>query len=127
MSKEEAKTLDDIFKHALENQVKAWAKQGISEKEIAEKLEKIDFSKLTKQLSTQATHDMLSFYKEHMNEIDADEQAKEAEFCEHLLQKWGKCFSACFSFFSSFFLFLYLFYGIQLILLQVPTFYLVDL
>lgn len=94
MNHDNAITLDDIFKDAYENQIKSWAEQGMSNQEISDRIDKIDFSKLTKQLSTQATYDLLGFYKEHMNEIDADEQAKEAEFCEHLLQKWGKCFSA---------------------------------
>lgn len=68
--------LREIFNETMESVISEWLEEGLSEKEISEKLteEKIKDTMLA--IMDKSSEDSLSFFKEHMYEIAYTEQAK---------------------------------------------------
>ena len=87
-------TLDDIVHNALMEQVKSWAKQGLSKEDIDKKLDDFDVDKMAEAIIPKARTDYFEYYKQHMADIGKEEKKKEDEFLSHQEQKWGKCFIA---------------------------------
>lgn len=86
--------LREIFNKSMETVISDWLKEGLSEKEISEKLteEKIKGSMLA--IMDKSAEDLLSFFKEHMYEIAYTKQAKTDEFVSRQRQIWGEGFAA---------------------------------
>lgn len=78
-----------LFDESINSGIVDWLKEGLSEKEISEKLtkEKIKDSMLA--IIDKSVEDSLSFFKEHMYEIAYTEQAKTDEFVSRQRQTWG--------------------------------------
>lgn len=81
--------LREIFNETMESVISEWLEEGLSEKEISEKLteEKIKDTMLA--IMDKSSEDSLSFFKEHMYEIAYTEQAKTDEFVSRQRQTWG--------------------------------------
>lgn len=81
--------LKAIFDESMKSVISDWLKEGLSEKEISEKLteEKIRDSMLA--IMDKSAEDSLTFFKDHMYEIAYDEQARTDEFISRQKQTWG--------------------------------------
>lgn len=81
--------LKAIFDESMESVISDWLKEGLSEKEIFEKLtmDKIKDSMLA--IIENSAEDSLDFFKQHMYEIAYEEQAKTDEFISQQRLTWG--------------------------------------
>lgn len=85
MANDDLKTL---FDESIKSVVSDWLKEGLSEKEISEKLT-IDRIKDTMlAIMEKSAEDSLAFFREHMYEIAYDEQAKTEEFVSRQKRTW---------------------------------------
>ena len=82
--------LNDAFRDTLET----WKKEGLSDEEIIEKIEKIDFEDVMMSITDTVSSDYATYFRNKMYEIELDERAKAQEFSAHQEQLWGKCFAA---------------------------------
>lgn len=81
--------LRDIFDESMESVISDWLKDGLSDKEISEKLTEEKIEKTMLAIMDKSAEDSLSFFKEHMYEIAYTEQAKTDEFISRQRQTWG--------------------------------------
>ena len=81
--------LREIFNETVESVVSEWLEEGLSEKEISEKLTEEKIKNTMLAIMDKSSEDSLSFFKEHMYEIAYTEQAKTDEFVSRQRQTWG--------------------------------------
>ena len=86
--------INEIVNNAFRDTVESWKKEGLSDEEIIEKIEKINFEDVMLSIADTASSDYATFFKDKMYEIELDERAKSKEFSAHQEQLWGKCFAA---------------------------------
>lgn len=87
-------SLEGIFKEAISNVVEEWKEEGVSEEEIVEKMEKLDFQTILSDMIETSSKYTVAYFKKHMYEIALEEYANTQEFLAHQEQIWGKCFAA---------------------------------
>lgn len=81
--------LKAICDESLNSIISDWLKEGLSEKEISEKLTLDSIKEAMFAVMEKSTEDLLAFFKAHMYEITYDEQAKTDEFVSRQRQTWG--------------------------------------
>ncbi len=86
--------INEVMNNAFRDAVKNWKEEGLSDEEIIEKIDKINFKEIMLSMADTASSDYASFFKDKMYEIELDERAKAKEFSAHQEQLWGKCFAA---------------------------------
>ena len=86
--------INEIVNNAFRDTVESWKKEGLSDEEIIEKIEKINFEDVMLSIADTASSDYATFFKDKMYEIELDERGKSKEFSSHQEQLWGKCFAA---------------------------------
>lgn len=86
--------INEVVNNAFRDTVENWKKEGLSDEEIIEKIDKINFDEVMLSIADTASSDYASFFKDKMYEIELDERAKSKEFSAHQEQLWGKCFAA---------------------------------
>lgn len=81
--------LKSLVEELINSVISDWHREGLSEKEISEKLtaDKIKDSMLA--VVDKSAEDSLAFFKEHMYEIAYNEQAETDEFVSRQKQTWG--------------------------------------
>lgn len=85
--------LSDVLNSVYNNIITEWRKQGISEKEIIEKLNQdvIDDSKI--ELIKRASNDYYKYFLEKRFEISYSEKIHADSFAAHQNEIWGECFA----------------------------------
>lgn len=86
--------LQAVFDEAMDNAISDWLKEGLSEKEISEKLTEEKIREYMLSIMNKSAEESLSFFNEHMYEIAYKEQAKTDEFISKQKQIWGAGFAA---------------------------------
>ena len=86
--------IDQIVENALNEALEQWRKEGLSDAEVLQKIEAIDYSEVYQSLASTVKEDSFIFFKEHMFEIAMEEKAQAGEFIARQEQQWGKCFAA---------------------------------
>lgn len=81
--------LKAIFDEIMESVISDWLKEGLSEKEILEKLTEEKMKNAMLAIMEKSAADSLDFFRAHMHEIAYDEQAKTDEFVSRQRQTWG--------------------------------------
>ena len=87
-------TLMNAYDSAFEDVINSWIEEGLSESEILQKLEHVDFEKPMSEIISIASKDMMDFARANMFEIAYGHKAENAEFDAHQELLWGKCFIA---------------------------------
>ena len=86
--------LMDICRKAIEQNIKRLQKEGKSDSEILNEIQKTDYEEIFKNISEVKSKDTVEYFKNHMYEISYEEQLKTDEFIAHHNRIWGKCFAA---------------------------------
>lgn len=86
--------INEVINQAFRDTVGNWKKEGLSDEDIIEKIEKINFEDVMLSIADTASSDYAAFFREKMYEIELEERAKKQEFLAHQEQLWGKCFAA---------------------------------
>ena len=92
MNSREVNSLDDIIDLTLEEQISKWKEDGLTDAQIIEKIEHIDFPTMYHNLIDKASTDHYNFFKSSMFEIAFKERIETDEFIARLEQEWGECF-----------------------------------
>ena len=86
--------INEVINQAFRDTVENWKKEGLSNEDIIEKINKINFEDVMLSIADTASSDYAAFFREKMYEIELEERAKKQEFLAHQEQLWGKCFAA---------------------------------
>ena len=86
--------INEVLNDAFRDTVARWKKEGLSDKEIIAKIDKIDFDDVMMSITDTASTDFATFFREKMYEIELEERAGTQAFLAHQEQLWGKCFAA---------------------------------
>lgn len=86
--------ISDVLHNALKKTIDDWKQEGLSDEEIIEKIDKIDFNDVMMSITDTISTDFADFFREKMYEIELEEHARSQEFLAHQEQLWGKCFAA---------------------------------
>lgn len=86
--------INEVINQAFRDTVENWKKEGLSDEDIIDKINKINFEDVMLSIADTASSDYAAFFREKMYEIELDERVKSKEFSAHQEQLWGKCFAA---------------------------------
>ena len=83
-----------VLNDALRDALGTWINNGLSDEEIIQKLEKINFEEIMLSVADTASSNFTTLFSDRMYEIELTERAKAQEFLTRQEQLWGKCFAA---------------------------------
>ena len=86
--------IDQIVETSLNEVLEQWRNEGLSDAEMLQKIDTVDFSEVYQSLASTVKEDSFTFFKEHMFEIALEEKSQTGEFFARQEQQWGKCFAA---------------------------------